>query len=90
MENQVFCLYDNKVDAFMLPFFASNETMAKSSIAIAFIDEDDGEFSDINSADYELFHLGEYHFVSGKFETFEAPKHLCNCKTLIPKDNTDG
>ena len=46
MNNKVYCLYDNKVNAYMLPFYASSDDNAKMSVSIAF-SEDSEDFADI-------------------------------------------
>lgn len=79
---------DNKVEAYNQPLFFKNEEDCKMALSM-YIASDEAE--KINPVDYELFYLGEFDNQSGKFVLEEAPKHLCNLRTLqIKKENEEN
>lgn len=82
---QVYTLFDNKAEAFMPPFYASDEANAKNAVIVFFADAEKSE--GINPVDFDLFHLGSYSQFDGKFAVFDVPKHLLNVNSLKGVNN---
>jgi hypothetical protein len=76
----VFCTYDNKSESFNKPMFYLEEKACIEAINY-YVNSEEG-MNEINPVDYELFHLGSYDPSTGKFDLFDAPKHLFNLRTL--------
>ncbi len=70
----VFCVYDSKAEAFLQPFFCSNEAVALRTFAFACQDSS----SDFHrfSGDYSLFLLGEWDAKLGQLKVYEAKKNM--------------
>lgn len=72
----VFTIRDDKAQAYLQPFFLSNESMARRAIADCVSDSD--HMFGKHPEDYALFSLGTFDDQSGKFVLTDAPRHLIN------------
>lgn len=82
MIQEIYSIRDNKMESYERPMFYMNEELCIANIRIAI---NDVQTPIQKPVDYDLYHLGSYNSITGKIETFEAPKHLLNCESLAIK-----
>lgn len=68
---KVFSVFDTKANAFMLPFYALNVSVAKRNLSRAMQDETTDFYH--FPADYSLFEVGEWDGDTGKLSASVAP-----------------
>lgn len=78
---KVFAIRDVKVSAYHLPFFAENEIMAVRSIQAHMTNGE--SFLSQFAPDYELYHLGEFDEIQGKFILLDHPKFIISCQSIM-------
>ena len=76
MLHQIFTVRDSKAEAYLLPFFAANEAVAKRRFIDAVNDQDHMFFA--HAGDYTLFWIGEYDDESGMVDHLATFKNLGN------------
>ena len=78
---EVYAIYDRRLAAYMVPFFAANDAVAERMFASTVV------FSDtpmVNfPADFELHCLGRFDELVGRFENFDSAVVLINAKHVI-------
>lgn len=81
MEHFVVSVKDRALDCFQRPFFVP----ALGAGIRAFSDavNEKGEAMNKHPDDYDLFHLGMFDDVSGKFKNLDEPKQLCIGKQVF-------
>lgn len=84
MRLQVVSVLDRATAAYGRPVFVQAIGQAMRS----FTDEANNKESDIGKHpdDYDLYHLGDWDDVSGRFSNFEEPKHLVRAKDLVTRE----
>lgn len=73
---QTFAIHDSAVEQFITPFFMQTERAALRAFAAAAREE--GHDFHKHSADYTLFHLGEFDQATALYTALVAPKNLGN------------
>lgn len=81
MIKDIFVVHDSKVQAFGIPFFAENISVALRSFKYAANDKNTevGKYP----SDFSLYHLGAYDDTTAKIDLLPAPYHLAIAATLI-------
>lgn len=76
----VYSIRDTKVSVYHVPFYAENEIMAIRSIQSHM---SNGEsFLSQYAPDYELYLLGQFDDVIGKFIMLDHPKFIISCASI--------
>lgn len=80
----MYALYDNKVKSYRTPlaFASENEAMMEMEYFLRLNSQT------IIAVDHELFFLGTYDTMTGKYDLLPKPEHKLNCALLI-KDPTE-
>lgn len=80
MKSKIFSIRDNKVSVYHCPFFHENEIIAVRTLGMAVTDQKLhlAKFPE----DYELFCLGEFDDISGKFTIYDNPKFIISAQTV--------
>lgn len=73
---QIYSIRDSKADAYLQPFFASNEAVAKRYVASA-VNTPKHEF-DVHTEDYSLYHIGTFSEETGTIHAVDP-----RCVTLL-------
>lgn len=76
MPTKVFIIRDSKANAYLTPFHATNEQVAIRMVSSVLTDHEHLFYN--YPEDYQLFILGEFDEISGKFTSLDAPEHLVN------------
>lgn len=77
----IFSIHDSAAAAFLQPFFAGNETVAKRSFSQAINEESEQNSFFKHFQDYSLFSVGYFDDQTGEI-TPEKPQHLGNGATF--------
>lgn len=84
----MYSMYDNKAEVYNKPLYMKTWKEIEDSV-INLLEHDDGK--EINAIDYEIYHMGEYCEADGKYNLFDAPKHIIGLNQLINKGkNNEG
>lgn len=86
MKQKIFCVRDDKVAAYMRPFFVRSHGEAERM----FMDTVNDPQSQFNShpTDFSLWFLGEYDDELGQFDTV-APQHIINAVDVRRADSAN-
>jgi len=84
---EVYSMYDNKADIYNKPMYVKNYLELTEALQYT-LAEDQGE--NINAVDYEVYQLGEYYTSTGKYELFDAPKHMGSLNMFNKKQGTEN
>lgn len=76
MINQMYTVYDSKVEAYLPPFFVRSRGEAIRNFETA-VNQVDHQFCKF-SADYTLFYIGDYDDEDAKFKLPLAPESVGN------------
>lgn len=80
--NKMYAIYDNKTEAFNAPFFAPTDGAATRMIHDALADPNSQLAR--HPADFNLFHVGEFHFQTGEIRPV-MPRNLGLMTEWLPK-----
>lgn len=86
MINKIYSVYDNTAEAFMPPFYIQNDNMALRAIDDCLSDPQH-MFSQ-HPKDFELYYLGEFDNIEGKFTLTDSPKHIRSLHLMVKEINT--
>ena len=85
MKAKIYCLYNNKARAYMMPFNGlpdvddgHGEVMHRIGEYLSTL----GEIDNLRDSEFDLFFIGEYNTDTGKFENLKERQHIANCVEL--------
>lgn len=73
MIQKAYTIRDSKSEVFHTPFYAKTHGEAERNFAA--VVNDDKTLVGQHPQDFDLFYIGEYNDLTGKFETLETPEH---------------
>lgn len=82
MKLQIFVVRDSKANTFGNPFFLSSVGVAVRSLSDEINRQQDPTTLSNHPEDFELYHLGEYDPIPGRFELFPDPRSVTVCSQL--------
>lgn len=81
MNHKVFCIFDEKAAAYLLPFFLPTEGMATRGFEDAVMDRE--HMFGKHPEDYTLMCLGDFDDGKAKFSPYEIPRAVVNGRELL-------
>lgn len=78
----VYTILDQAAAAFLQPFFATNQEIAKRMVRSA--QQDPNHPMHVNAKEMALFELGTFDQLGGKLQSHDAMRSVCNLATLLP------
>lgn len=76
----VFSVYDKKLEEYGRPFIDNNVGTAVRGFGQACGQE--GQYKTF-PYDYDLFHIGKYDLITGKFENFDIPRQVSRASDFV-------
>lgn len=86
MKVHVYSVKDTKAKAFLQPFFSMNDDVCLRSIRHV-LAQPDHVFT-LNPQDYDLYQIGIFDDLTGKFDLLPAPEHMVSLDSLNAKPLT--
>lgn len=82
----LYSVFDTKSKLYAMPHFQSSDGVAIRAFSSAC--EDPKTELNKYSEDFSLYCLGSFDIESGKLESLEVPKHLCNAAEFNRKEDS--